>query len=141
MATITITVQSLLNAGQFDPYTVSDGITVGTLKTDIQTATGVQTTWFVLSYNNVELVDGNTLLSYGIVDGSTLLSGNVIDALATLQDRQVAKLELAKLNRIAESDPYPNYDINLLPSQYVGNVSTPNVHPSGLIQGRPWIIP
>lgn len=141
MATITIGVQSLLNAALYDSYTVSDGITVSTLKSDIQTATGVDVLWFNLVYNDEVLVDANTLVSYSIVDGSSLRSANIIDVLPTLQDRQLAKLDLAQLRRISLNDPYPTYDINLLPSQYIGNVSTPNSHPDGLIQGRPWIIP
>lgn len=139
MATITITVQSLLNAAQYDTYTVSDAITVASLKGDIQTSTGVDQDWFDLVFDDVVLNDGSTLSSYGIINGSVLRSGNVIDSLPTLQDRQVAKLDLAELKRIEEGSIYSNYDINLLPSKYVGNVSTPNVHPTGLVEGRPWI--
>jgi hypothetical protein len=29
-------------------------------------------------------------------------------------------------------------DLSLLPATYVGNVSTPNSHPAGLVEGRPW---
>lgn len=141
MASITITVQSLLNAGQFDEYTVDDGITVATLKSTIDSATGVDSAWYNVNFNEEVLADADTLASYGIINGSVLGTGNIIANLLTLQDRQLAKLDLAQLNRIAENDPYPNYDINLLPSQYIGNVSTPNSHPDGLIEGRPWIIP
>lgn len=140
MAVITINVQSLLNAGLYDSYTISDGSTVAALKTVIQTNTGVNPLWFVLSFNDSVLLNANTLASYGITNGSSLRSGNVIDSLPTLQDRQVAKLDLASLNRIYEGNPYSVYDINLLPSKYIGNVSTPNSHPSGLILGRPWVI-
>ena len=35
-------------------------------------------------------------------------------------------------------ESYDVYDITELPSQYIGNVSTPNPHPTGLIEGRPW---
>lgn len=138
MATITISVQSLLNAAQYDTYTVSDGITVGTLKTTIQSSTGVDVSWFVLAFDGEELVNGNTLASYSIVNGSQLQIGNVIGSLTTLQDRQLAKLDLAALNRTAEGNPWDIYDITELPSQYIGNVSTPNPHPGGLIEGRPW---
>lgn len=141
MALITISVQSLLNAGLYDTYTINDTSTVGTLKTTIQTATGVNTSWFVLVFNDAVLVNTNTLASYSIVNGSKLRSGNVISDLTTLQDRQVAKLNLTQLDRIALNDPYPTYNINLLPSKYIGNVSTPNSHPDGLLEGRPWIIP
>lgn len=138
MATITITVQSLLNAAQFDSYTVSDGITVSTLKTTINGATGVNSAWYNLAFNGVTLNNANTLASYSIINGSVLYSGNLIADLPTLQDRQLAKLDLAALDRTAEGNPWNVYDITELPSQYIGNVSTPNPHPGGLIQGRPW---
>ena len=138
MATITITVQSLLNAGQFDTYTVSDGITVATLKTTINSATGTNSTWYNINFNELVLNNANTLASYGIVNGSVLGTGNVIAYLPTLQDRQIAKLDLATLDRTAAGNPYDVYDITELPSQYIGNVSTPNPHPSGLLLGRPW---
>jgi hypothetical protein len=138
MTTITIGVQSLLNAAQYDSYTISDDITVSTLKSTIDSATGIDSSWYVLAFNGVELSDGNTLASYDIVDGSTLNIGNIIRSLTTLQDRQLAKLDLASLNRTAEGNPYDVYDITELPSQYIGNVSTPNPHPTGLLEGRPW---
>lgn len=141
MASITITVQSLLDSALYDSYTVDDTDTIGTLKTTIQTDTGVDPNWYVLVFDNNVLDDANTFASYSIIDGSSLRSGNVIGYLPTLQDRQLAKLDLATLDRIYESNPYTTYDINLLPSQYIGNVSTPNPHPDGLIQGRPWVIP
>jgi hypothetical protein len=138
MAIITISVQSLLNAALYDNYTVNDGITVGTLKTTMQSATGVDVSWFVLAFAGEELSNGSTLVSYSIVNGSQLQIGNVIGTLTTLQDRQLAKLDLAALNRTAEGNPRDVYDITELPSQYIGNVSTPNPHPGGLIEGRPW---
>lgn len=138
MATITISVQSLLNAAQFDSYTVSDGITVATLKNTINAATGTNSVWYNLNFNEEVLANGNTLASYGIVSGSILGSGNLIGRLPTLQDRQLAKLDLAELNRTQEGNPWNVYDITELPSKYIGNISTPNPHPSGLIEGRPW---
>lgn len=138
MATITITVQSLLNAGQFDSYTVSDGITVATLKSTINSATGTDSSWYNVNFNEEVLDDANTLVSYGIVNGSVLGTGNIISNLPTLQDRQIAKLDLASLDRAAAGNPYDVYDITQLPAQYIGNVSTPNPHPDGLLEGRPW---
>jgi hypothetical protein len=139
MATITITVQSLLNFGEFDSYTVSDSITVATLKSTIDAATGVDSTWYNVNFNEEVLGDANTLASYSIVDGSVLGTGNVIGLLPTLQDRQLAKLDLASLDRTASGNPYDTYDIELLPSRYVVNTSTPNPHPDGLLLGRPWL--
>lgn len=138
MATITITVQSLLNAAQFDSYTVSDGITISTLKSTIDAATGINSDWYNLAFDGEVLNNANTLASYSITNGSVLYSGNLIANLPTLQDRQLAKLDLAALDRTAEGDPWNVYDITQLPSQYIGNVSTPNPHPTGLIEGRPW---
>ncbi len=138
MASITIDVQSMLNAARYDSYTIDDGQTIAALKTAIQLATGVDPAWYVLSFDDIVLQDGNTLASYGIVTGSVLRSGNVISVLATLQSRQLAKLDLATLDRTADGNPYNVYDITELPSQYIGNVSTPNPHPDGLLEGRPW---
>ena len=138
MASITITVQSLLNSGQFDEYTVDDAITVATLKSTIDAATGIDSSWYNLNFNEEVLDDAATLLSYGITDDSALGTGNIIARLPTLQDRQIAKLDLAALDRTASGNPRDVYDITELPSQYVGNVSTPNLHPDGLIEGRPW---
>lgn len=140
MATITISVQSLLSAGEYDAYTVSDAITVAALKAVIDAATGIDSAWYNLSLDEVVLADASTLASNFIVNGTVLGSGNIIARLPTLQDRQLAKLDLAALDRTADGNPYNVYDINLLPSQYIGNVSTPNAHPSGLIEGRPWVI-
>lgn len=138
MATITITVQSLLNAGQFDEYTIDDSDTVATLKSTIDSSTGIDSSWYNVNFNEEVLEDADTLLSYGITEGSILGTGNVIARLPTLQDRQIAKLDLAALDRTASGNPYDVYDIDQLPSQYVGNVSTPNIHPDGLLEGRPW---
>jgi len=140
MATINLTVQSLLNSALYDNYVIDNTDTVGDLKNIIQTTTGVDPSWYVLVFDDQVLDDSNTLISYNIVDGSSLRSGNVIDSLSTLEDRQIAKLNLAALDRTASGNLYSTYDINLLPSKYIGNVSTPNLHPTGLIKGRPWIL-
>lgn len=139
MATINITVQSLLNAGQYDSYSLSDTSLVSNLKTTIQSNTGCSTTWFNLVFNNEVLVDSNTLAYYGITNGAQLRTANMIAELNTLQDRQVAKLELAQLKRLAYSDPYPYYDIDELPTHYEGNTIVDNPNPGGLIEGRPWV--
>lgn len=139
MAAIDITVQSLLNTAVYDPYTVSDGITVSTLKSTIQTATNVDPAWYVLYYNQEVLNNANTLASYGITTGSQLRSANRIADLTTRQDRQEAKLALAGLDRTASGESRTTLDITELPSVYVGNVSTPQSHPTGLIEGRPWV--
>ena len=139
MANITITVQSLLNAGEFDSYTISNTATVATLKAAINAATGTDSSWYNVNFNEEVLADANTLASYSIVNGSVLGTGNLISRLPTLENRQLAKLNLATLDRVSESNPNDTYDIELLPSRYVGNTSTPNPHPTGLVLGRPWL--
>jgi len=61
MTTINITVQSLLNAAQFDPYTVDDTDTVGDLKNTIESSTSCNVSWFSLVFNNEELNTANTV--------------------------------------------------------------------------------
>lgn len=145
MATITITVQSLLNAATFNSYTVADTDTVSTLKTSIQTATGVNTAWFDLFLNDQFLATGNTLASYGIVTGAVLRSGNKIANLATRQNRQEAKLALAEARKKAGGNssaayyrPLNTANIDLLPTKWSGNTLVDNPNPGGAIQGRPW---
>jgi hypothetical protein len=121
MATINITVQSLLNAAQYDSYAVNDAGTIGQLKTSIETTTSCSVDWFDLVFNEELLDTANTIAYYGIVEGSSLRTHNKISRLTTLQDRQVAKLELAQLERLELSNPYPYYDIDELPTQYDGN--------------------
>lgn len=141
MATINITIQSLLNAAQYDAYAVDNAGTIGDLKDSIETTTDCSINWFDLVFNEELLDIANTIASYGIVEGSSLRTHNKISRLTTLQDRQVAKLELAQLERIELSNPYPTYYIDELPTQYDGNVVVDNPNPGGLVQGRPWATP
>jgi hypothetical protein len=139
MASISITVQSLLNIGEYDPYTVDDGTTVSTFSSTIGTAKSWDTSWFNLVYNNIELDGTKTLAFYSITDGSQVRMANKIARLTTLEDRQVAKLTLAQQERLDLSNPYPYYDISELPTYYDGNVVVDNTNPDGLIEGRPWV--
>ncbi len=139
MASITISVQSLLNSAEYDSYTIDNGQTVNQLKTAIQSATSVDPAWYNIVYNNQVLSGTATLVASGIVSGSVLRVANIISRLTTLEDRQVAKLNLASLDRAASGNPRDTYDIDELPTQYDGNTVVPNPHPTGLIEGRPWI--
>ena len=139
MANITISVQSLLNAAQYYEYTVDNGQTINQLKTAVQTATGVETTWYDIVFNN-EIVSGtSTLAAAGIVNGSSLRTHNKISRLATLELRQKSKLDLAALDRNAASNPRSTYDITELPTQYVDDTIYDNPNLGGLTEGRPWI--
>ena len=140
MATITISVQSLLNSAIYDSYSIDDGQTVDQLKTLIQSTTGVDPAWYNIVVNSEVASGSATLVSLGIVNGSILRSANIISRLPTLEDRQVAKLNLAALDRAYASNPRDTYDIDELPTKYVGNTVVDNPNPDGLIEGRPWII-
>ena len=139
MANITITVQSLLNAAQYDSYTIDNGQTINQLKTVIQTATGVETLWYDIVKNEEILSGTSTLSSLGIVNGTQLRTHNKISRLATLELRQKSKLDLAALDRENVSNPRSTYDITELPTQYIDDTVYDNPNTSGLTEGRPWI--
>lgn len=85
------------------------------------------------------------------------MSKNGISSLPTKEDRQLAKLDLAKAKRegkiVADdgtvsgsadpSKPYyrdrNDYDITQLPTKYDGNDILDNPNAGGLVLGRPWI--
>lgn len=139
MANITITVQSLLNAADYYSFTVDNGQTINQLKTAIQTATGIEASWYDV-VNNEEILSGTaTLASLGIVNGSRLRTHNKISRLATLELRQKSKLDLAALDRLASSNARSTYDITELPTQYIDNDVHDNPNTGGLQEGRPWI--
>ena len=145
MATINITIQSLLNSAVYDLQTVDTAGTVGDLKTAMETNFSYSATWFELAFNDEVLDTAQTIGSYGIVDGSVLRIQNNIADLATKQARQLAKLELAQLRRQAGGDTsstfyrsYNIYDIDLLADKYISNTSTVGTT-STLVEARPWI--
>lgn len=138
MANITISIQSLLNSAEYDSYTIDNGQTVNQLKAAIQTATNINSAWYNIVFNDQVLSGTATLVASNIVNGSVLRVANIIGRLATLQDRQEAKLNLAALDRASSGNPRDTYDITELPTKYVGNTVVDNPHPSGLIEGRPW---
>jgi len=139
MANITITVQSLLNAAEYDSYTIDNGQTINQLKTAIYNATGVETTWFDIVLNEQIATGTSTLTSLGIITGTRLRTHNKISRLATLELRQKSKLDLAALDRDSVGNDRSTYDISELPTQYVGNTIYDNPNTGGLVQGRPWI--
>lgn len=134
MANITITVQSLFNAADYDSYTIDDGQTVNQLKTAINTATGTDSAWYDIVKNETVLSGTSTLSSLGITSGVQLRTHNKISALANRELRQKAKLNLAAAKR------KESYDINKLPTQYSGNAIVDNSNTGGLEERRPWTI-
>ena len=121
MATVNITVQSLINSAEYDSYSVDDTTTVGTFKNTIQSTTGCSIDWFDLVFNNEVLDITQTLAFYSIISGSALRTHNKISRLATLELRQKSKLDLSALERSSLSNPRSTYDITELPTQYIDN--------------------
>jgi hypothetical protein len=74
------------------------------------------------------------------------MAANGISTLSSKEDRQVAKLDLAQIDRQAGGNVLApayrarnNYDITQLPTQYSGNTVVNNPNTGGLINGRPWV--
>lgn len=90
------------------------------------------------------LSDPNTLGFYGITTGTYINSSNTISSNTnTKEQRQILKLDLAKLRRQADGVTtatyyriYNNYDRDLLAAKYVGNTAT-NIS-NTLVSHRPW---
>lgn len=144
MATINITIQSLLNSAVYDLQTVDTAGTVGDLKTAMETNFSYSAAWFELVFNNTVLDTAQTIGSYGIVDGSVLRIQNNIANLATKPARQIAKLDLAQLRRqaggVTTATFYRShnvYDIDLLADKYTSNTTT-IMTTSTLVEARPW---
>ena len=137
MATINITVQSLLNTAVYDLQTVDTAGTIGELKTAMETNFSYSATWFDLVFDGHVLDTAQTIGSYGIVEGSQLRTHNKIGRLATRQLRQEAKLALAELDR-TESGKRHALTINDLPTKYSGDTVVNNPNTGGLVLGRPW---
>ena len=145
MATINITIQSLLNSSSYDLQIVDTAGTIGDLKTAMETNFSYSAVWFELVFNDEVLDTAETIGSYGIVDGSVLKIQNNIANLATKPARQIAKLELAQLRRQAGGDTSATfyrsnniYDIDLLADKYISPTSTVGTT-STLVEARPWI--
>lgn len=139
MANINITVQSLINAAQYDSYTVANTTTVANLKNTIQSTTSCSVDWFDLVFNEQVLDTSKTLAYYSITNSSSLRTHNKISRLSTLELRQKSKLDLSALDRADLDNPRSTYDITELPTQYVGNTIFDNPNTGGLTEGRPWI--
>ena len=66
------------------------------------------------------------------------MAQNGISTLATKEERQKAKLDLAATDRAADGNPRATYDITELPTQYDDNAVVDNPNVGGLQLGRPW---
>lgn len=138
-----IYVQSFLNSATKLTISVTSSTTISQLKTLVNAAEGVTSTIMTFYYNNVELVNTATIGSINGTTGTYIRSSNNIAALATKEERQIEKLNLAQLRRQAGGNTTTNYyrqfniyDRNLLADKYIGN-STTNVANTLTIH-RPW---
>ncbi len=125
-----------------DSVTVALTITIDQLITAIAADEGLPTDYYKISLlNNPAINDvvygdsSTTLTAMGIVDGDTILC--TPNQVGTKEDRQIQKLEIAKVNRTrtGRNDTYNRDD---LPTKYTGNAVTDNPNPGGLLDGRPW---
>lgn len=139
MASITITVQSLLNTAVYNSYTIDDGQTIDQLKTAINAARSFNSTWYDIVLNQRIAAGGSTLTSLGIVNGTVLRTHSKISRLATKQLKQEAKLALAALDRTASGETRTTSTINNLPTKYSNNTLVDNPNTGGLVLGRPWV--
>jgi hypothetical protein len=67
------------------------------------------------------------------------MSLNGISTLATREQRQIAKLNLAAEKRALDGNPRNSYVIEQLPTRYNNNSLVDNPNIGGLVYGRPWV--
>ncbi len=143
MASITISVQSFLNAATTLSITIDNAQTVAQLKTAINAAEGTPTAIMDLYLNGTKLTDVTTLAVSGLITGSYVKTSNNLTetGLWTKEQRQVYKLDLAALRRADVGNTRATYDITQLPNPYNDNDTDPDENPNtgGLVLGRPWI--
>lgn len=140
-----IQVQSFLNSATKLTVSVNSSTTVTDLKSLVYAVEGVTTTIMAFYFNGVELASTATMATINATTGTYIGSSNTISQMTLKADRQLAKLELARLRRFAAGDtskPYYRefnvYDINLLADPYVSNTATAGTT-STLVTHRPWV--
>jgi hypothetical protein len=130
-------------SGVKDSVTVALTITIDQLITAIAADEGLPTDYYKISVlNNPAINDttygdsSSTLTAIGMVDGDLVLC--TPNQVGTKEDKQVQKLEIAKVARTADSNARTTYTINDLPTKYSGNNLIDNPNVGGLVDGRPW---
>lgn len=139
MASITFTVQSLINTAVYDSYTIDNGQTIDQLKTAINTARGYDSTWYDIVVDDEIATGTDTLVTLGVVAGSVLRTHNKISHLGTREQRQKAKLDLAQLDREESGNARATVDLTTLPTLFDDDDIVDNANTGGLVEGRPWI--
>lgn len=152
MANINLTYWGL--TGVKGTVTVDEAVLVDALITAIAADEGLDTNYYVISKlddpskSSYYYSDSSTTIStIGIVNGSVILC--TPNQLGTKQQRQIQKLDIAQRKRqggpaddSSVDVPYyrilNEYNIDSLPTKYVGNEIVDNANTSGLLPGRPW---
>ena len=163
MAAINVPVKGL--TGLINILTLDTADTIATVATVAKGAEGLTSSYYEVlplerdpDYNSVDTPTA-TLASLNFVGASGTDPDTDIDedtdifyfkplqAGQTKQYLQEQRTNIAELKRLGGPSGDTNLpcyralntaNLDLLPAKYVGNVSTPNPHPAGLIEGRPW---
>jgi hypothetical protein len=154
MANITVSVRSLWSASIYRSITIDNAQTIEALIAEVAAADNLQTDYyniFLNRDNNINnLVSGDsatTLASLGITTGDVFITKSRAAEVALYNkgEAQRMKLEIAQAKKQADGDTTAGYyraantyDIDKLPTKYVGNEVVDNANPSGLEAGRPW---
>lgn len=150
MANIDVVVRSLWGAAIFREYTVSDAITIEDLILLVAADDNLDTNFYGISLgrdrtkNDLTYGDSTTSLSsLGVVDGDGFIT--YIKRMETKELREKQKLDIAQAKRQANGDTTARfyrtaniYNINDLPTKYVGNIVVDNPNPGGLKFNRPF---
>jgi hypothetical protein len=151
MASINVPVKGL--TGLINILALDTANTIAEVATAASAAEGLTASYYeVLSLerdpdNNSVDTPTATLASLNFNSSSDVFYFKPLQEGQTKEYLQVQRIDIAELKRQGgptANTSLPCYrtlntaNLSLLPSVYVGNTSTPNPHPSGLQEGRPW---
>jgi len=151
MAAINVPVKGL--TGLINILSLDTANTIAQVATAASTAEGLTSSYYeVMSLerdpdNNSVDTPTATLASLNFNASSDVFYYKPLQEGQTKEYLQVQRIDIAELKRQGgptANTSLPCYrtlntaNLSLLPSVYVGNTSTPNPHPSGLQEGRPW---
>lgn len=116
-------------------------VTFNNLITTISTAEGLSSSYYKASLYQDPSINSisnsaTNFSSLGIVDGDVIVCTPIQSG--DKESRQIQKLEIAAATRSFDGRR-SIYDLNELPTKYLGNTSTNNSNPNGLLVGRPWV--
>ena len=129
--------------GKLDSVTIALTATIDQLISAIAADEGLATEYYNISKegdptkNSLSYGDSSsTLTAIGFVDGDKVIC--TTNQYGSKQERQIEKLEIAKVKRAATGRTN-TYNINKLPNPYNGNSAGPDDGASApLAPGRPW---